>query len=162
MKRFVVAAVVVLAFVATNAMAKDCGYRFHQWPEKRVCKAEPKPEPVRQVPEKIILQGVNFDTGSAKIKPESYGILDKNASTLIKHKELNIKVVGYTDNVGKLNMNEKLSAARANSVKEYLVKKGVDAPRISSEGKGPADPVADNNSKEGRAENRRIELHTTK
>ena len=166
MKWMVIAVTLVigLAFITSTASAKICNY--HQWPEHRACK--PKPVPVKPiptpapVPEKIVLEGVNFDTGSAKIKSESYGVLDKNADVLMKHKDLNIKVVGYTDDRGSIKMNDKLSAARANSVKEYLIKKGVDANRISSEGKGPADPVADNKTTEGRAHNRRIELHTTK
>ena len=164
MKKFIVAAVVVMAFVATNAIARDCGNTYHQWPEKRVCKAEPKPEPVKAapVPEKIILEGVTFDTGSARIKPQSYGVLDKNADVLAKHKDLKAIVVGYTDDRGSAKLNEKLSAARANSVKEYLEKKGVDSLRLRSEGRGPADPVADNKNADGRAQNRRIELHTTK
>lgn len=157
-----VALVIGLAFITSTASAKICNY--HQWPEHRACKPKPatvKPAPA-PVPEKIVLEGVNFDTGSAKIKSESYGVLDKNADVLTKHKDLNIKVVGYTDDRGSIKMNDKLSAARANSVKEYFIKKGVDASRISSEGKGPADPVADNKTNEGRAQNRRIELHTTK
>jgi len=162
MKKFTIAIVVCLAFIATTASAKICNY--HQWPEHRACKAEPKPEPVKPapVPEKIILEGVNFDTGSARIKPESYSILEKNADVLTKNKNINIKVIGYTDDKGSAKLNEKLSAARANSVKDYLVKKGVDLNRISSMGKGPADPVADNKTAEGRAQNRRIELHTSR
>ena len=161
-KCFVLLAVVAgLLFVASTATAKYCWY--HQWPERHKC-TEPKPEPVKAapVPEKIVLEGVYFDTGSAKIKPVSYRVLDKNADALTKNKNLKVNVVGYTDDRGSLKMNEKLSEARANSVRTYLIDKGVDSSRLSSEGKGPSEPIADNKSDQGRAMNRRIELHTTK
>lgn len=165
MKKFIaVAAIMVgLAFIASTAAASICNY--HQWPEKRMCKkAEPKPEPVKPapMPEKIVLEGVTFDTGSAHIKPTSYIVLDRNAELLKKSSKTNVKVVGYTDDRGSAKLNEKLSAARASSVRDYLVKKGVDSSRLSTEGKGPADPVANNKTADGRAQNRRIELQTSK
>lgn len=165
MKKVLVAVAVIagLAFICSTAVAKNCWY--HQWPEHRKCVEAPKPAPVAKpapVPEKIVLRGVTFDTGSATIKPLSYPVLDANAETLTSHRNINVKVIGYTDDRGSAKLNENLSAARARSVKEYLIGKGVDSSRISSEGKGPAEPVADNKTNEGRAENRRIELHTAK
>ena len=158
MKKVILAVIVMTCFIAGSAMANMCD--FYQWKPcyaKKVQVAKPAP-----APEKIVLEGVYFDTGSAKIKPESYAVLDANAAKVMKKKSIDVQVVGYTDSVGKQASNMKLSEARAASVKEYLISKGVNANRISSKGMGPADPIADNNTKEGRAKNRRIELVMTK
>ncbi len=138
-----------------GTMAKKCEYFQWKWnrcmPEKPVVKA------VVPKVEKIVLRGVNFDTASAKIKHESFAILDNNVAALKKTNK-NVVIVGYTDSQGKEASNIKLSQARANSVKAYFESKGIDASRISTQGMGPANPVADNKTAEGRAENRRIEL----
>lgn len=183
MKRIVLAVAVVVGFTAGSAMANVCDFHqwkpcysagakgnlvsgignlchYHQWrkgrcKEQPVAKASPEPAPVQ---EKIVLEGVYFDTGSAKIKPESYPVLDSNVAKLKKKSDQHVTVVGYTDNVGKEASNIKLSEARAASVKAYMVEKGIDAGRISSKGMGPANPIADNKAKEGRAKNRRIEI----
>lgn len=148
-----------LSFAASTASARLCEY--HQWPEKRCW--DKAPEPVaKPMPEKIVLEGVYFDTGSATIKQESYNVLDDNARTLKRNKDVMVTVVGYTDNRGSLKLNERLSEARANSVRDYLIKEGVSSSRISSEGRGPSNPIATNSTAEGRAMNRRIELHTSR
>ncbi len=149
---------VALAFVfATVSVASASKCEFHQWKMARCHKAPAaKPAPVVKE-EKIVLKGVNFDTGSAKIKKESYAILDDNIAK-IKDRKCSIAVVGYTDNRGSEKMNLKLSEARANSVKDYMISKGIAADRLSAMGKGPADPIGDNATDAGRAENRRIEL----
>lgn len=71
-----------------------------------------------------------------------------------------LEFVGYSDSSGLAKSKHKLSLARAALVKRYLVKKGVDAGRISTRGEGSANPVADNKTKEGRAKNRRVEIHS--
>ena len=83
--------------------------------------------------------------------------LDQIASAL-KGKEQPIVVYGYTDNVGALDMNMDLSQKRAAAVRDYLVSKGIPQDLVTGEGKGPADPISDNNSVEGRAQNRRVEI----
>jgi len=110
------------------------------------------------VEETFVLDGILFETNSSKIAPKSnMDILDNAAVSLsiIKRK---VEIAGHTDIVGKHAYNVKLSLARANSVKDYLVKKGIDASRISVKGYGPDQPAASNDSVEGRAKNRRIEF----
>ncbi len=158
----VISGVVGLGFVS-NASAKTC--EFYQWPWHH-CMAEAKPAPapapkVERIEkgEKIVLEGIYFDTGSSKIKKESFAVLDSNIEKINNSKsDVKIVVVGYTDDRGSDALNNRLSLARANSVKNYFVSKGVVAGRISAEGKGKADPVADNKTDAGRAKNRRIEL----
>lgn len=158
---FMVVAVLAVSFVAQNAMAKECG--FHQWPPARCIAAAPAPAKPAPAPEKIVLEGVYFDTGSAKIKAESFAILDANVAQLKKNKkDVKVLIVGYTDNVGKPANNQKLSEARAKSVQDYMVSKGIKADHISSKGMGDANPIADNKTKEGKAKNRRIEMETVK
>ena len=73
-----------------------------------------------------------------------------------------MEIRGYTDNTGKKTANMKLSQSRAESVKAWLVKKGIAADRITARGYGPDNPIADNKTKEGRAQNRRIEFFRVK
>jgi outer membrane protein OmpA-like peptidoglycan-associated protein len=73
-----------------------------------------------------------------------------------------VEIAGYTDNVGKTEMNDNLSARRAQAVKTWLVKKGILANRLTTVGKGMRDPIAPNDTPEGRAQNRRIEFHVQK
>jgi outer membrane protein OmpA-like peptidoglycan-associated protein len=106
----------------------------------------------------ITLQGeVLFQTAKYQLKPAAMAKLDQIADAL-KSKEEPIVVYGYTDNVGGTDMNMTLSQNRAQSVRDYLVQKGIPQDLITAQGKGPADPVSDNTSIEGRAMNRRVEL----
>jgi outer membrane protein OmpA-like peptidoglycan-associated protein len=106
----------------------------------------------------ITLQGeVLFATGKYQLKPGAMAKLDQIADAL-RGKEQPITVYGFTDNVGALDMNMTLSQNRAQAVRDYLVTKGIPQDLITSQGKGPGDPIADNNSVEGRAQNRRVEL----
>ncbi len=100
---------------------------------------------------------INFDFGSAKIKPESYDYLDKLAK-ILKQTGANIKVNGHTDNKGKDAYNLKLSQDRAKSVVEYLVKQGIEKEKLTSEGFGFHRPLTDNDTEEHRAMNRRVEF----
>jgi outer membrane protein OmpA-like peptidoglycan-associated protein len=70
-----------------------------------------------------------------------------------------VRVLGFTDNRGSANMNKNISAKRAEAVRKALVQAGVPAALVSSEGRGPADPIADNATEEGRQANRRVEVH---
>ncbi len=103
--------------------------------------------------------GVSFDTGSYTLKPALLPVLDSVARTLTENPELRVRAVGHTDNTGQLALNQTLSQNRAAAVTNYLSGRGVAANRMSTEGRGPNDPVADNNTAEGRAANRRIELY---
>lgn len=101
---------------------------------------------------------VLFDTAQATIKPESQAQLDQAAQMLKQAPELKIEVGGHTDNAGTPEGNLKLSQARAASVVQALVARGIAAARLSAKGYGQSVPVADNRSEDGRAKNRRVEL----
>ena len=99
-----------------------------------------------------------FDFDKAVLKPEGKAKLDDLVG---KIQGINLEViiaVGHTDSVGSDAYNQKLSVRRAESVKAYLVAKGIEANRVYTEGKGEKQPVADNKTKEGRAKNRRVEI----
>ena len=103
-----------------------------------------------------------FDLGKATIKPESADVLDNIVKVLNEFKKAKFSVEGYTDSTGNKAKNIKLSEARANSVKDYLVAKGIAADRLSAKGFGPEKPVADNKTKAGREQNRRVEINLVK
>lgn len=106
----------------------------------------------------ITLPGeVLFRTGKFDLKPAAMAKLDEIAQAL-KGKEQPVTVYGYTDNVGSRDTNMSLSQSRATAVRDYLVSKGLPSDLVTAVGKGPDDPVADNTSIEGRAQNRRVEL----
>lgn len=105
-----------------------------------------------------VIKGIQFDFGKATIRKESNKILDEAVKVLSQYPELRIMVSGHTDNVGDPETNLKLSQDRANSVKEYMVGKGIAADRVETRGAGPNEPVADNATDKGRQENRRIEF----
>jgi OOP family OmpA-OmpF porin len=106
------------------------------------------------------IQDTNFEIGSAKLKPKVFKILDEVVKFAGQKPEAKLALTGYTDTTGSARTNQKLSVARAESVKKYLVKNGVSADRITTKGEGPANPVADNNTKEGRAKNRRVDIQS--
>jgi OOP family OmpA-OmpF porin len=110
------------------------------------------------VADKWVLIGVNFEFNSAKFNAESYPILLDAAKTLQMNPSVNVEIQGHTDNIGSESYNQKLSEKRANAVKNYLIGKGVSASRLTTVGAGEGSPIADNNSAEGRAANRRIEF----
>ncbi|MFZ5479710.1 MAG: OmpA family protein [Myxococcota bacterium] len=100
-----------------------------------------------------------FDFGKATIQERSYDLLNEIAQVIGEHKELKrIRIEGHTDNVGDDIMNLKLSQARAESVKAYLVSRGVDAARLDPRGFGEMNPISTNDTEEGRAQNRRVEF----
>jgi outer membrane protein OmpA-like peptidoglycan-associated protein len=116
------------------------------------------PDVVIKKGEKLVLKGVFFKTGSAELLPESFVTLDTLANQLAAQPEVRLEVQGHTDNVGSASKNKKLSAARAKSVVEYLIAKGIAKERLRPFGYGPEKPMGDNKTEEGRAQNRRVEL----
>jgi len=106
----------------------------------------------------VNLGDVLFDTGKATIKTNAQISLAKVATILELHPDLKIQVEGYTDSVGSDDYNQKLSENRANTVHDYMIKNGVSADSVTAQGFGKADPVADNSTAAGRAQNRRVEL----
>jgi len=103
-----------------------------------------------------------FETNSFNLKPEAKQKLDAYADYMKKHPDVKVKITGYTDDRGAAAYNQKLSEKRAKAVKQYLESQGIDANRVAAEGKGEANPVADNGTAEGRAKNRRVELEIQK
>lgn len=106
----------------------------------------------------IAVEAVQFETGKAKLKPESNKILTDIAGILKKYKGYHLRVEGHTDNVGGDKTNQTLSEKRANACVDFLVKKGVARELLLPAGFGETKPVADNNSNEGRSKNRRVEF----
>jgi outer membrane protein OmpA-like peptidoglycan-associated protein len=104
------------------------------------------------------LYGVNFETNKSNVLPEGYPILEHAVTVLKENSDIKVEIQGHTDNVGTDVYNQKLSERRAESVKDYLVKKGIDAGRISTVGFGETKPLGDNSTIDGKAKNRRIEF----
>jgi OmpA-OmpF porin, OOP family len=115
-----------------------------------------------EAPKTFDLKGLQFDSGSANIKPASVGRVNNLFNALKEIPTLEIQIAGHTDNVGNPQDNQKLSEARANAVKDYLVKKGIAANRINTKGFGDTEPIASNATDKGRAENRRIAVNIVK
>ena len=123
--------------------------------------SEEKPVAVVKEPQKVKLvmkDSVLFDFNSYQLKPEAKEMLRKIAKTLNENPDTVILVVGYTDSTGNFDYNVKLSEKRAEAVKNELVLNGVDPTRILVFGCGPKHPIAPNNTPEGRALNRRVEI----
>jgi outer membrane protein OmpA-like peptidoglycan-associated protein len=108
--------------------------------------------------DKFIIPNIQFKPSTSELLPESFPILDKLVSYMKSRPELKIKIVGHTD-IGKdPQYNQTLSQSRADAVKSYLIQKDIHPSRIQTEGKGNTEPIADNNTSEGRAQNRRVEI----
>ena len=104
------------------------------------------------------IKGIKFKTNSAVIARTSYKVLSKAAKVLAEFPNLRVEIQGHTDDKGKDEKNLALSQKRAESVKKYLVKKGIDESRLEAKGYGETAPVADNTTRKGQAENRRVEF----
>ena len=107
------------------------------------------------------IKGIYFPSNSAKILPKSFPVLTEAVAAMQRYQTLRIQVEGHTDDTGADDANQKLSEQRAESVRQYLVEKGIAAERVTSVGYGETRPVGDNKTKEGRAQNRRIEFTIT-
>ena len=122
-------------------------------------KPKPAPEKPKPVAEKVTFAAdVLFDFDKAVIKPEGKSKLDDISN---KVKGVNLEVViaiGHADSIGSDAYNQRLSVRRAESVKAYLVSRGIEANRVYTEGKGEKQPVANNKTADGRAKNRRVEI----
>jgi OOP family OmpA-OmpF porin len=114
------------------------------------------PEPIQKEP--IVLQGVNFEFDSAKLTPEAETNLNGVIEALKASPETKTLIKGHTCNIGTSEYNLGLSNRRADSVKAYLTEGGVAADSMSTRGYGEASPITTNDTKEGREQNRRVEL----
>lgn len=107
---------------------------------------------------KIVIKNIIFNTGKTTLRSESFVELDKLANLLDKNPDIRIEVSGHTDNVGSSSVNKKISKLRALTVKNYLVSRGIIDDRIEYEGYGFDQPIAPNDTPEGREQNRRVEI----
>jgi OmpA-OmpF porin, OOP family len=106
----------------------------------------------------FILEDVNFETGKAILKDESFVALDELVAYLNRKDDDRIEIGGHTDNVGKPAKNQLLSMDRAKSVMAYLISKGIDSTRLVAKGYGMTKPIASNKTADGKAQNRRTEV----
>jgi outer membrane protein OmpA-like peptidoglycan-associated protein len=109
-----------------------------------------------------VIAGIEFDVNQDTIRTRSFSVLDEAVKVLTDYPELRIRITGHTDSDGTHEHNMDLSKRRADSVKSYLVDKGVSADRIETRGAGPDEPIADNDTGEGKQRNRRIEFKILK
>ncbi|MCO5119596.1 MAG: OmpA family protein [Burkholderiaceae bacterium] len=118
----------------------------------------PAPAPAPQAEKVTFAADAFFDFDKSALKPEGQARLDDLVS---KIRDMTLEVViavGHTDSIGAADYNQRLSVRRAESVKSYLVSKGIEANRVYTEGKGESQPVASNQTRDGRAKNRRVEI----
>ena len=115
----------------------------------------PPPPPVK---ERLVLRGVHFDFNKSKIRPGDAAVLDEAATTLKANPNVTINVNGYCDAIGGEEYNLKLSDRRSDAVVDYLVKAGIPSSQLIPHGYGKTNFVATNDTAEGRAQNRRVEL----
>ena len=106
----------------------------------------------------LVLRGVNFQVNRSALTAASYSILDVVASSLLAHPEVRVEIAGHTDITGSHSYNMRLSQQRAQAVKAYLARRGVEPSRMVAVGYGPDQPIADNSTDAGRSQNRRVEL----
>jgi OOP family OmpA-OmpF porin len=106
----------------------------------------------------VVLEGVNFETGSATLTPGARDVLDRVAQSLLGNPDVRVEVGGHTDSTGSRELNLSLSGQRAEAVAAYLALRGVPSARMVARGYGPDRPIAGNDTASGRAMNRRVEL----
>jgi outer membrane protein OmpA-like peptidoglycan-associated protein len=124
----------------------------------------PAPAPLppatpQEIKGELVLEGVQFETAKSTLLPASRAVLDRVAESLQAFPEARVEIAGYTDDRGGRAMNLRLSRARAQAVRSYLIGKGIAPGRLTAKGYGEAKPIASNAAEEGRARNRRVELH---
>jgi len=124
------------------------------------CPGTPRGTPVdvHGCPEIPDLKGVNFEFDKDALTSEGMSILDHGADLLNSNPAVRVEIVGHTDSMGSDEYNQRLSERRADTVRAYLESKGISANRLSTSGRGESAPIANNDTREGRAENRRVEL----
>jgi OOP family OmpA-OmpF porin len=136
---------------------------FYGSPEAPPPPPPPPPPPVAPAAPvddcgRIVLRGVNFAFDSAEIDPASSVVLDAAADQLKECPNVSVRVEGHTDSIGSDAYNQGLSERRAEGVQSHLIGRGVSASRLTAIGYGESQPIASNDTEEGRALNRRVEL----
>ncbi len=107
--------------------------------------------------EKITLR-FHFEFNNVDLDDETEDFLANLSMSLKEDSHLRVKITGHTDNIGHEKFNQRLSVKRAEAIRDFLIKNGIDAQRLSVEGKGLTEPVDSNENEEGRAKNRRVEI----
>jgi outer membrane protein OmpA-like peptidoglycan-associated protein len=138
------------------------GYAVSRWTCPREAEPPapppPAPAPTPVAKQKLVLRGVPFDFDKATLRADARPVLDETARVLSERPTLRISVEGHTDAKGSDAYNARLSERRAQAVVDYLAKAGVARDRLEAHGFGESRPIADNESEDGRARNRRVEL----
>ena len=106
----------------------------------------------------VVLENIFFETAKATLKPESFAQLETVLKFMDSNPTIRMEISGHTDNTGSLKLNTRLSQARAESVVEYLIEHGILADRLDAKGYAFSQPIAPNDTPEGRARNRRVEF----
>ena len=120
------------------------------------------PAGIEAVGDEWVIRGnVLFDVNKWDLKPEGMAILDQAAAFLVKNSQWHVEIQGHTDSTGPADWNQTLSQRRAESAMKYLISRGVPVARLTAKGYGPSDPVASNDTREGRALNRRVDFRPT-
>jgi outer membrane protein OmpA-like peptidoglycan-associated protein len=122
----------------------------------------PKPEQPKEVKKEIVFESIYFETNSSELAPSERAKLDAAAKMLQENPDVNVEISGNTDITGSRSLNEKLASARANVVKNYLIRKGASRERLTAKGYAFDKPVAPNTTVEGRQLNRRTESQVVK
>lgn len=130
-------------------------------PPARPTPPPPPPPPAVRVPEAVVITNA-FSFDSLQLHPEALRQLDQQADVMKKIPEVRVQIIGHTDGIGTTTYNQELGKRRALSAKEYLEKKGIAPARMEVRSEGKQHPIAPNNTEQGRATNRRIELRYVK
>lgn len=118
----------------------------------------PAPPPAPPPPPSFVIKDVNFAFDSDQLDPSAFVILDRAVTALKQQPDVPYRVAGFTDSIGSERYNQGLSERRAGSVSSYLVQQGVSSRQLTVRGYGETRPIASNQTPEGRAENRRVEI----
>jgi outer membrane protein OmpA-like peptidoglycan-associated protein len=162
---------IVAAALGLGLLATGCGpIAFNDTVNYKLASAEPEPEPEQPAAravltgDHIVIDGmIQFEYDSAEIKPVSHDLLDAVVKVMTDTPAIEqLDVIGHTSSEGSKKHNVELSTDRAAAVMAYLRDHGIEADRLLSEGKGPSEPIADNNTEEGKIANRRVEFKVTK
>ncbi|MBD3319747.1 MAG: OmpA family protein [Chitinivibrionales bacterium] len=129
---------------------------FNNVNDKDGCPDEKKKE--SKMPKHQVIKGVKFKSGRSEMSFDSYRHLDPIIEEMKKYPEIEIEIRGHTDSIGRASANKRLSQMRAESVRQYLISRGIESHRMRAVGFGSSSPIADNRTAAGRAQNRRIEI----
>jgi OOP family OmpA-OmpF porin len=164
--RSIVRPLLLVGVLTTTGACSLITVKQDPFPPLVISSDRPKPPPPKVVLTASNIQiadKVQFEVGKDTLLPVSFPLLDQVAQVMRENGQIElIEIQGHTDATGGAAVNRKLSQSRAESVRKYLVEKGIAAKRLQSKGYGPDVPIADNNTPEGRDANRRVEFKIIK